>query len=479
MNKLTKMLLIVLAMVLGVALVGCGGDKPEPEPDPIAPTTITVDATIYSGTENSKYVVKDSKMYIEATCEGEEGCDESVTWTIDGDCATLEVEEGVAVITGVKGGNVTVTATSTVDATVKGSYVAEVVDTEDFNEAVVSAKDAMVAALPTYVAADFKLPLPENPNIEVTYKNKNKKVWSDNVFKYAEAYNAANGDVTYAFYVKLSYHGVTKEFELAIKCVGNAVDNDFYALSAAKEQVETAFAKRTVITDKTDNIIDNGNGTYQYELPQQITVDGCTVAIEVEWTIASGNGLAIKDNKYLVYTKPLVDSLCQVNAIYKAKKDGTTTGNNEISKLYLTAAGYTPDEVFAYIKTLYKNTYYNATTDAFVTAAAGFTVPTADTTKKFKLLKVEYVVAEDSTGILSYTAPTGTSTTGTFRKLGTGVANVQIILSYNKQVRKVMVDKFDENGNLVKDEEGKVVQEEVEQIVCDWTKTYDVTITLN
>ena len=473
MNKIKKVLVLVLALVFAFILVGCNKEEEVKEPDPIAPTAVTIDATIYSGSESSKYVVKGNKMYIEAEFEGPEGYDEGLDWAIDGNNASLEVEDGVAAVTGLKAGNAVVTATSKIDANVKAQYTVEIVDSEDFNAAVVEAKDAIVAALPTYVTADFTLPQPENPNIKVDYVSKLKKAWTDGVFKYADAYDASKGDITYVFYATFSFHGVKKEFELSVKCVGDAMNNDFYALSAAKEQVEGMFTNKNISADFT-GIVDNADGTYSVNLPTSITVEGVAQPITVEWAVESGSGLSIKNSNQLLYSKPLVDTQCQVNAIYKAKS------NNEISKLYLTAIGFTPDEVWAYFKEKnFKASYYNAATDTFSSSTAGFTVPTTDTSKKFKALTVEYEVLEDSASILTYTAPSGTSTSGTFRKQSAGEAHVKVTLSYNKVVRKVMVDKFDANGNLVKDEEGNVVQEEVEQIVCDWSKEFTITITLS
>ncbi len=475
MNKVSKFLLLVLMMVLGFAVVGCGGkDTDQPiEPDPIAPTAITVDATIYSGSESEKYVVAGNKMYVEAIVEGPEGCDETIDWSIDGNAATLEVEDGVAVLTGVKGGNVTVIAKSKVDATVTGSYVAEVVDSEDFNAIVVAAKDAVVAALPEYVTADFTLPQPENPNVKISYMSKLKKAWADGTFKFADAYDEKTGDVTYVFYGVFQYHNVKKEFELSVKAVGDAIDNDFYALSAAKKQVEDMFEVKTINPEFKD-IIDNGDGTYSVSLPQTAKIEGNSQEITIEWSVESGSGLSIKNGNQLLYTKPLVDSLCQVNAIYKAKN------NNEISKLYLTASGYTPEEVWEYFKLKnFKNSYYNSITDTFACSSAGFTIPTTDTSKKFKALTVEYAIAEGSETYITYTAPSGTTTTGTMRKQSAGEATIIATLYYNKSVRTVMVDKFDESGNLVKDEQGNVVQEEQQQVVCDWSKEFTFTITLS
>ena len=52
----------------------------------------------------------------------------------------------IITVTGVKGGNATVTAKAALDANVKGSYVVEVVESEDFNEVVVLAKDEVVSS---------------------------------------------------------------------------------------------------------------------------------------------------------------------------------------------------------------------------------------------------------------------------------------------------------------------------------------------
>ena len=480
MNKLTKLLVLVLFVVLGITLVGCGGEETPPEPEKIAPTAITVDATIYSGSENEKYVVAGNKMYVEAEVEGPEGVDETVEWSIEGSAATLEVEDGVAVVTGVKGGNATVTAKSTVDANITGSYVVEVVDSEDFNEIVVAAKDEVLENLPEFATADFKLPQPSNPNVKLTYMSKLKKTWADGTFKFSDAYNAKNGDSLYVFYGTFQFHGVKKEFEFSIKCVGDAKNNDFVALATAKAQVEAIFAETKNISSTFKNLIENTDGTYTLKLPDKVKVEGYDQDVAVEWALESGNGLSIKYdegnvNPRLIYSKPLVDSQCQVNAIYKAKNN-----NNDISKIFLTAIGYTPDEVWEYFKLkCFNSKYYNSSTDTFATNLKGFTVPTNDTSKKFRLLTVEYEVLAGSEGVLSYTAPTGSGTTGTFRKEGTGEAQVKITLYYNKNVRTVMVDKFDEAGNLVKDADGNVVQEAKEQIVCDWSQEYVVKFTLS
>ena len=503
MNKLSKLLVLVLFVVLGIVLVGCTGTDTPPEPEKIAPTAITVDATIYSGSDTEKYVLVGNKMYVEAEVEGPEGADETVEWSIEGAAATLEVEDGVAVVTGVKGGNATVTAKSTLDANVKGSYVVEVVDSEDFNEVVVAAKDEVLAKLPEFATADFALPQPSNPNVKLTYMSKLKKTWADGTFKFSDAYNAKNGDSLYVFYGTFQFHGVKKEFEFSIKCVGNATNNDFTALATAKAQVEAIFAETKDITGSFKNMIENSDGSFTLKLPEKIKVDGYDQDIAVEWALESGNGLTIKYdqveetvkdadgndkldkdgkpvkvtlnvNPRLIYSKPLVDSQCQVNAIYKAKNN-----NNDISKLFLTAIGYTPDEVWEFFKlNNFNSKYYQSATDTFKTNLKGFTVPTVDAKKKFRLLTVEYEVLEGSESVLSYTAPSAAGGNGTFRKEGTGEAQVKITLYYNKSERTVKVDKFDENGNLVKDADGNVVQEEVKQIVCDWSKEFVVTFTV-
>lgn len=470
MNKIKKVLVLVLALVFAFILVGCNKEEEKKEPDPIAPTAVVIDATIYSGSENEKYVVKDGKMYIEAEFEGPEGFDDGLDWAIDGNNATLEVEDGVAVVTGVRAGNAVVTATSKIDANVKGQYTVEIVDSEDFNTAIVEAKDAIAAALPTYVTGNFTLPQPENPNIKVDFASQMKKPWADGEFHFSEAYDASKGDIPYAFYGTFTFHGVKKEFEFAVKCVGDAVDNDFYALSAAKEQVEEMFEEKN-ISANFKGIVANADDTYTINLPTSITVEGYSQPITIEWTVESGTGLSIKSKNQLIYSRPLADTQCQVNAIYKAKT------NNDISKLYLTAVGYSPDEVWAYFKTSnYKSSYYNAATDTFGFSTAGFTAPTTDTSKKFKALTVEYEVLEESSGLLTYTAPTGSNTSGTFRKVSAGDAKVKVTLYYNKQVREVDVDKLDENGNVVRDEEGNVVQVKELQVVCVWSKEYEITI---
>ena len=473
MIKIRKMLVLVFALLFAIILVGCNKTEEPKEPDPIAPTAVTIDATIYSGSENEKYVVKGEKMYIEAEFEGPEGYDEGLDWSIDGDRATLEVEDNAAVVTGVRGGNAVVTAKSKVYANVQAQYTVEVVDSEDFNQVIVDAKDKVAAELPTYVTEDFQLPQPDNPNVKINYMSQLKKQWADGVFKFSDAYVASKGDITYVFYGTFVFHGIKKEFEFSVKCVGDAENNDFFALSAAKSQVEPIFENKNISAEFKD-IIDNANGTYTITLPESITVEGYAQPVKIEWQVESGC-LAVKDNNKLVYTKPLVDTQCQINAIYKTKN------NNDISKFYLTAIGWTPDEVWQYVKqNCYKSTYYNATTDTFAFSGAGFTVPIADTSSaaKFRLLSIEYEVSEDSASILSYTAPSGSGKNGTFRKLGAGEAKVKVTLTYNKIVRKVMVDKVDENGVLVRDAEGNVEQVQVEQIVCDWSKEFEITITL-
>ncbi len=180
MKKIKTLLMIFMMALIGLIIVGCGGGEPEPEPEPeiVAPTTLEIETYIYDGTEAEKYVLVGSKMYLGVIVD--DGADDAVTWSIDGTTfATLEEDDNTAIITGVRGGVCKVTATSVSAPTLSATIDVEVVDTENFNEALVLAKQEIEAALPEYATTDFALPVLANAKVKTKYVSADGATWTD------------------------------------------------------------------------------------------------------------------------------------------------------------------------------------------------------------------------------------------------------------------------------------------------------------
>ena len=469
MIKLKKFLVLLFVAIIGVALVGCGGEK-EPEKEKLpAPTSFEINFAIYEGDENSPYVlIGGNDMYL--TVVVNDGADPGVTWAIDdsGNASLTADTDGSAIITGLKGGNAVVTATSTADATMTDSVTVEVIEDSNFNNVVLNAKAEILAVLPEYATANFTLPQPSNENVKAVYKDSGKNVWADGIFQYSYT-----EDTIYTFYLRLTFKTITLDSTLTIKLVADTEKNSFEAVDYASDAVTAYIANITNDTDQTYKVsadldaayIDSSTNLAAFKLLGDFTADEAGMVVNVKWENNSTSDPIVvctaNDGQYMTYSKPLVDATCTINVYLTC---GTKTS---IVKLNLTAVGYTPDEVYAY----FVESGLCPITDGQTFSKSFFKVNITDTTKKFKKLSIVWTSSDES--ILTYV-----ESSTIFKKVGTGEVTITAKFYYDYSTETVMVDQYDENGNLLKDEDGNVIQAEEIQEKYDWMKEYTFKLTV-
>jgi len=492
MAKIKNLFLLIFVAVIGIVLVGCNPTvDPVEEPDDSlpAPTELEVLPTIYDGSEKDPYVLIGNKMYLDAIVN--DGADDAVTWAVSNEKGKLTVEDNRAIVEGMKGGNVVITATSVADPSKSASYTIEVVESEDFTVVLGLAKEQILAAMPEYATGEFVLPVPENENVQVIYRSKTNEKWADG--KFHAAYSEKEGDLLYGFSFKLSFKGQTQDSQTTIRLVKDAAKNDFTAIDFATAKVNEFMADKIAVENGSQKISEATVGMaknadfqnmYALALPGNIAAEEAGQDVEITWDLENEtSGLMIKQSGsgtyYLVYDKPLADTRVQLNANYK-------TGNNRsISKLFVISAGYTPEEVLAYFQA------NKLTPTGGNQAKANFTVSTVDTTKKFKKVTVVYSVPANN-GVLSYTAPTGTATSGIFKKVAAGETDIIATFYYGLVIRDVEVDAKDANGNLIYetdpetgaellDENGKKIVKKVteKQESYTWKQEFVIHVQIN
>lgn len=467
MKFLKKIMILLFVGLLALVLVACTTEEPEPEEQQLpAPTELKIELSIFDGPESSPYVLVGNKMYLDVVVD--DGADDSVTWEISNAKATLETEDNRAVITGVSGGTAVVTATSTKNTALKDSITIEIVDTANFNDALVAAKAHIEESLPTYAASNFELPKVDNDVIKVAYRSGKNVPWNDGVFPYSTLYSSTVGDTIYAFYVKLTYHGVVLDTQLTIKMVADINANDFTAIEYAKKAITEAMAH--VVDNGTQKFGESTTGGYMNASTKKYTIDihgdftaeeaGQLVSITVAIDDATAP-LSVTKNESgsyaLGYSKPLVDTRVQVDVYIKS---GT---NNDIVKLFIVAEGYQPDEILQYFisQSLCPAQEYTLTKSFFQLYAT-------DKTKKFTKVSVKWTVEDED--LLKYNEKNNVCTKAS--ATAQGETTLTGVFYYGYSERKIMVDVLDEQGNLVKNEDGTVKQEEVIQEVYTWKQEY-------
>lgn len=145
MNRLLKLL---AAATLGVALVACG--------TPTTPTTPPTDPSVTGVvvTPSEAEVEVGSTVTLSATVQGDEGVSQAVTWSSSHTSVATVTQQGV--VTGVAEGTATVTATSQADTTFSGQAAITVL-AED--EPPVTVDCSQAQALSENITVDTTLPL--------------------------------------------------------------------------------------------------------------------------------------------------------------------------------------------------------------------------------------------------------------------------------------------------------------------------------
>lgn len=334
LTQTRKWLVVLVFAFIALFLVAC---KPEEEPEPIAPTSITVFADTYIGDQGVLLGGDEMELSVEvvpATAV------KTVTWSSeDLDIATVDPETGK--VTGVKGGMATIVATSTENTAIKDEIEIKVY--EDTSEAKVlfNAMQYIKQNTPTYVAASFSFPVYENELVSADYYDVAENKLSND--RYAYDYVA---DTIETIKCVLTYEEQTIEFLLTLNIVDDVAINEFTAIEAAKAQVAKYLNEDAKITG---DIILPTTLVQVYELN---AVGGAFAKpVTISWTSSQDTVLDVVetfdyDSTVItmgVYTRPSDDTAITLEAYYVCGGVTAVTRHNMVIK------GYTREEKMNYI----------------------------------------------------------------------------------------------------------------------------------
>ncbi len=232
---------------------------------------------------------------------------------------SIATVDGEGVVTGIKPGTVTITATSVLDSEVSESCEVTVNDAIEVEYEVLQREKAYVlAAVPVYTAESFEFVKPWNGLVEMIVTD--------------EANNEVTGftypsdlakETKYTYNVTLTYGATVETFSVSFWAVLSASDNSVVRLNKALEAVET------IIKDASNGVLVSEDmllPTYVY---------GTTFA----WD--SSLPSIIDDDG--VYTRQNDDTPVKFDLVAKC-------GDNSASKSYtFNAKGYSKEEKLAYI----------------------------------------------------------------------------------------------------------------------------------
>lgn len=238
-------------------------------------------------------------------------------WTSSDESIATVDSEGV--VTGIKPGTVTITATSILDSEVSESCEVTVNDNLEPYEALQREKAAIIAGVPVFAAASFEFPKPWNENIAMEITDESNNVVTG--FTYPEGLEKET-KVTYN--VTLTYGTQAPEtFSVSFWAVLDAQDNSVVRLNSALAAVET------IIKDANNGVL------VEEDMLLPTYVYGATFS----WDSALPS---IIDDEG-VYTRQNDDTPVKFDLVVKC-------GDNSASKTYtFTAKGYNQEEKLAYI----------------------------------------------------------------------------------------------------------------------------------
>jgi len=478
MKNLKKYLLAFVLVLVALILVGCGEtEQPVVDPEPEQPSEVKISQieifpTIYEGDEDDPFVLIDQEIYFEA--EKNEDATEVEQWSIDdATVAELKVnEEGGVICVGKKAGKATLTAKNA-DGTVTDTFTFEVATSKDKTAILVAANDEILAKMPRFLAADTKLPVPDNPCIDIKYTNSITNGIKVENGVYIYAYDASKGDVNKSINFTLTYRGQV------LKCTGyfyevkDANDNIFTTTDKVAEKINDYFKDYIAETDKK-TVAEN------LELPAGYTAEEVGRVVELSWA-SDKTGSISNAGKY---TKPAVDTAVVLTATISIVEGEVKTPVSKHSVTVI-AAGYTPEEVINYFQTEKKY----CPQDGAVTTSTSVTINSTDPSKKFSGLSVEW--SSEDTGISFKQANKAIFLSkGEFTLVGTFYYNKQILNTYfATQDNEVKADKTYYTFNVVDQVYVAVTTpsndnlasyfEMTETISYAWTRTLEIHITRN
>jgi len=236
---------------------------------------------------------------------------------------TVAIVDGLGLVTPLKSGTVTITATSALDPDIFGVQVVDVFERGTDLEIGMRALNYIKANMPEYVGADFDLPVYANDKIMVTWTKADATAITDGIFNYDETITA---DAQTVLTCKVEYVDFMVEEVLTLKLVLDVNDNAFKSNELVKNYLDAYFYNYLKATD-----------------PSKVTADLSLLTSLKGTTIAWATNDATKLTKDGVYTRPNDDTVVTLSAT-------VTTGAVGIPLSYaLNVKGYSMEEKIAYI----------------------------------------------------------------------------------------------------------------------------------
>ncbi|MDY0064336.1 MAG: Ig-like domain-containing protein [Bacilli bacterium] len=326
LTKTRKWLVVFAVAIVALFVSAC---KPTEEDPPVAPTAIEIFADIYVG--ETGVLIGGDVMELSIETTPANGI-KTVTWTSsDTSIATVSADGKV---TGVKGGRVTITATSTETATVKDTIEVMVYEDLEGIQVLYSAMQYIKENTPEYAAADFEFPVYDNTLIEADYYDTLGNKFPGDTYDHEYVIDTID-----TVKCVLTYDEEESiDFYMTVKVVNNLDDNEFVALNLAKAKVAE------YLEEFDDNML-----VADLALPATLTEllalleDTTTVVLkEVNLTWASTMSTVLTSTG--TYVRPNDDTVTTLEAYYVCGNNGEVTRHN------ITVKGYTQAEKIAFLQ---------------------------------------------------------------------------------------------------------------------------------
>lgn len=318
LTKTKKWLVVFALAVVAVFLAACGGEK---EPEKVAPIAIEISADVYVGSQG--VLIGGEPMELSIITTPANAID-TVTWaSANTNIATVDAQGRV---TGLRGGRVKITATSTEDATVKHEIEVMVYEHMENIRVLMNAMAYIRAQVPEFVDADLTLPTYTNTLVMAEYFDVDGNKLVGNVFPYVYV-----KDTFETINVKLTYLTEKLDFSLTVKVVSDAEDNEFLTIELAKEKVAEFLAD--YVTNKVrENVV------FPTKLSDMVEGE-VDRDVNISWT----SSLSTVLTSLGVYTRPNDDTPFTMEAYYVCGDVTAVTRHN------LVANGFTKAEKLEYL----------------------------------------------------------------------------------------------------------------------------------
>lgn len=351
-----------------------------------APDAISINTDSFKAVEGQEktYYVELGKEYELSIDVEDESMSADVTWTCQ---KNVTIVDGV--LKGVKLGKAVVIAASTANTKISDTITVIVVEDLIPGKVLLKYKNAILDAIPELIYKNHKFLIPENEQVKVTYYDGTGRELYDGDYTFVEGIDRKE-----SMRCTLEYLGNKETFDFVIYVVNDPDENEFLAIKEVKEKLGEIFDEYSQADGKmiSEDIefpskyeIEVGEKTYTITLKCDTECDYGTSPIQFE-EVKKDDGTTVFK---AAYTKP--NDNTKLFANFDITVDG---GNADIAKKTLYALGYTPEEIVDYLKV---NVLPQANeAGEYKVLCQHVTLPTEDTTKKFKKLTISWSSSNES-----------------------------------------------------------------------------------